>query len=179
MRLKLKSCCSLLSIRHFHSAATDTKRSKCHKNNNDTSHSNTTPPALTDLVPLQVVEAHALPPRVPDPPVEPRLLVHDVLLGVDVVQVPLEGLALPPLPDGVALGEVADGLRVLDVAPEVLELEIYKHFPYINKENQKSNYLNKKVINRVRRLEAFLGRSAGRGSRHITRGPRYLTCLCM
>ncbi len=103
------------------------KRSKCHKNKNDTRHSKT---PNAHLVPLQVVEAHVLPPPVPDPPVEPRLLVHDVLLGVDLVQVPLEGLALPPLPDGVALGEVADGLRVLDVAPEVLkELEKMQTFP--------------------------------------------------
>ena len=60
----------------------------------------------------------------PDSAPHGGLLVEDELLRVDVVEVPLETLALQPLLDGLALGDVADVLDDGGVAIEVLPADI-------------------------------------------------------
>ena len=59
----------------------------------------------------------------PDSAPHGGLLVEDELLRVDVVEVPLEALALQPLLDGLALGDVAYVLDDGGVAIKVLQVE--------------------------------------------------------
>lgn len=67
-----------------------------------------------------MVDADVPPPPAPDPPPGNAHLVEDELVRVDVVQEPLEAVALEPVDDGPPLGQVAD-VRLEQVVPVHVE----------------------------------------------------------